>query len=85
MEHELIKQGINKDHNLTIIQKRENCKEFALKNVLLQKEQIKELGIFTDYDVIYKTSDPFIEFKQLRLFNEMIKDGLIYKALKPVY
>ncbi|MBO6041784.1 class I tRNA ligase family protein [bacterium] len=85
MEHELIKLGINKDPKLSIIQKRENCKEFALKNVELQKEQIKQLGIFTNYDVIYKTSDPFIEFKQLRLFNEMIKDDLIYKALKPVY
>ena len=85
IEHELIKLGINKDPKLSIIQKRENCKEFALKNVELQKEQIKQLGIFTNYDVIYKTSDPFIEFKQLRLFNEMIKDDLIYKALKPVY
>ncbi len=85
IEHALIKKGINTDKQLTIIQKRDNCLKFALENVAIQKDQFKNLGIFTDYEKIYKTSDGFIEFEQLKLFNQMIKDNLIYKALKPVY
>ena len=85
IEHALIKLGINTDPKLTIVQKRDNCFKFAMMNLLIQKEQFKSFGIFTDYNVFYRTCDHYLEFKQLRLFNEMIKDKLAYKSLKPVY
>lgn len=39
----------------------------------------------TDFSEIYVTLDKNLEFKQLELFAKMVKEGLIYRDLKPVY
>ncbi len=85
IEQELIKKGLNKDPNLTITQKRKNCKEFAVQNVYNQKDQFRRLGILSEMDEIYLTCDPDYEVRQLKIFAKMLSKGLIYQDLKPVY
>lgn len=85
IEQELLKKGLNKDPNLTVTQKRKNCKDFALDNVYKQKDQFRRLGILSEMDEIYITCDPDYEVKQLRIFAKMLAKGLIYQDLKPVY
>ncbi|CAI2198623.1 3348_t:CDS:1, partial [Funneliformis geosporum] len=64
---------------------RKKCDEYASQQVKIQKKQLAELGLFTDYDQIYLTKDKKYEAEQIRVFGEMVKKGLIYQGWKPVY
>ena len=61
------------------------CEEYALKQVEMQKEGFKRLGILGDWDNPYITLNHSYEAEQIRAFGTMVKKGLIYKGLKPVY
>lgn len=61
------------------------CKEYALEQVDTQRQQFKRLGILGEWDQPYITLNEDFEAAQYRVFNEMVKKGLIYKGLKPVY
>jgi isoleucyl-tRNA synthetase len=61
------------------------CQEYALEQVDIQREQFKRLGVLGDWDHPYITLDKSYEAAQYRVFNQMVKKGLIYKGLKPVY
>ncbi len=85
IEHALTKK-LGKEYNqLSISQKRQKCYDFALANIAKQKQQFSKFGLFTDYDKIYMTMSKDYETRQLNLFLEMIKQGLVFQALKPVY
>src|SRR3954451_17414386 len=64
---------------------REVCHNFALEQVQLQKEQLKKLGLFTNYEKHYITLDKKYEAEQIRVFGEMVKKGLIYQGFRPIY
>jgi isoleucyl-tRNA synthetase len=85
IEHALIKKGINTDKNLSITQKRENCKNFALEQVKVQKTQFSRLGLLTDMSKYYMTLEPEFEARQLNVFIKALEKKLIYQDLKPVY
>jgi isoleucyl-tRNA synthetase len=61
------------------------CQEYALEQIDIQREQFKRLGVLGDWDNPYITLDKNYEAAQYRVFNQMVKKGLIYKGLKPVY
>lgn len=71
--------------DLSPIDVRRLCKEFALKSIESQKGHFKRLGTFGDWDHPYVTLDPKFEAQQIRVFGEMAQKGYIYKGLKPVY
>lgn len=85
IEHALIKKGINTDANLSIAQKRENCKKFALEQIEIQKQQFMRLGLLSDHQNIYQTLDKEFEADQLDVFAKAIKQKLVYQDFKPVY
>jgi isoleucyl-tRNA synthetase len=64
---------------------RQVCHNFALEQVQLQKEQLKKLGLFTDYEKYYITLDKEYEAGQIRVFGEMVKKGLVYQGFRPTY
>ena len=64
---------------------RELCKQYALEQVEGQKEQFKRLGVLGDWDNPYITLQKEFEAEQIKVFGKMVKDGLIYKGLKPIY
>jgi isoleucyl-tRNA synthetase len=70
---------------VSVIELREKCKEFALKNLKGQEEKFKRLGILGDWDNPYVTLDPKFEAEQIKLFGEMAEKGFIYRGLKTVY
>ncbi len=76
--------GVSKD-KVGIPKFREICRDYALEQVELQKEQFKRLGGFGDYEKRYVTLDPEFEAKQIEVFGEMYEKGYIYRDLKPVY
>ena len=64
---------------------REVCREFAISHVENQKKQFKRLGVLGEWDNPYITLTNDYVAKQIEMFGEMAKKGLIYKGLKPVY
>lgn len=84
IENQVTKQGINRK-TTPIVEFRQKCREYALKQVEIQKEQIKRLGVIGDYENPYVTLDKDFEASQVDVFANMALQGLIFKGLKPVY
>ena len=84
IENQVIKQGVNRK-TTPISEFRQKCREYALKQVAHQKEQIVRLGVMGDYKNAYLTLKKEYEANQIEVFAKMALRGLIYKGLKPVY
>lgn len=84
IEVKVTKSGINRK-TTPVVDFRNLCKEYALKQVEHQKGQIKRLGCLGDYEHPYLTLLPEYEARQIDVFAKMALKGLIYKGLKPVY
>jgi len=61
------------------------CQEFAASQVDKQREDFKRLNIIADWENPYITYTKDFEASQIRVFAEMVKKGLIFKGMKPVY
>ena len=57
------------------------CRDYALKQVDLQRSEFKRLGVLGDWDHPYLTMAPRFEAEQLRAFSLIIKNGHLYKGL----
>ncbi len=84
IELKAMKDVINRTE-ITPVEIRNICKDYALHYVENQKGQFKRLGVLGDYDNAYVTLTPNFEAKQVEIFGEMAKKGYIYKGLKPVH
>ena len=84
IEVQVTKSGVNRK-TTPVIEFRNKCKEYALKQVENQKGQIYRLGVLGDFDNPYLTLDKEFEANQIEIFATMALKGLIYKGLKPVY
>ena len=84
IENQVIKGGVNRKTTPTS-EFRQKCREYALKQVAHQKEQIVRLGVLGDYENAYLTLQKDFEANQIKVFAQMALRGLIYKGLKPVY
>jgi len=61
------------------------CREYAGEQVKRQREDFKRLGILGDWDDPYLTMAPSYEGNQIRALAEVIRQGHLYKGLKPVH
>jgi isoleucyl-tRNA synthetase len=61
------------------------CREYALKQIDLQRSEFKRLGVLGDWQHPYLTMAPRYEADQLRAFSTIIKNGHLYKGYKPVH
>ncbi|MEK9728232.1 MAG: isoleucine--tRNA ligase, partial [Candidatus Margulisiibacteriota bacterium] len=64
---------------------RNECKKYAEKFIKLQSEQMKRLLTIADYSSPYLTFQPRFEANVLEVFSKMVKEGLVYRQLKPVH
>ncbi len=64
---------------------RQACREYAAEQVNGQREDFKRLGIMGDWDNPYLTMQPKFEAEQLRAFANILRNGHVYKGLKPVH
>ena len=85
IEHAIAKIEGKKYNELSLIQKREKCRNFAFKNIDNQKQQFKCFGLFTDWDNYYCTMSRDFETRQIQLFAKMLKKKLVYRDNKPIY
>jgi len=63
---------------------RELCRAYAAEQVELQKADFIRLGVLGDWDNPYLTMDFANEAGEIRALAEMVKQGYVFKGLKPV-
>jgi isoleucyl-tRNA synthetase len=64
---------------------RDACRAYAQEQVNLQRADFKRLGVLGDWDHPYLTMAPSYEAQQLRAFGKIIRNGHLYKGVKPVH
>ncbi|MBX3406061.1 MAG: isoleucine--tRNA ligase [Phycisphaeraceae bacterium] len=64
---------------------RRECRKYAEKFVKLQGEQMQRLLTLGDYAHPYLTMDPAYEGAVLEVLSDLVEQGLVYRALKPVH
>src|SRR3974390_3127349 len=64
---------------------RKACQAYALKYIDIQREQFKRLGILGGWENPYLTLDKRYEAEELRMFADIVEQGLVYRGKKPVY
>src|SRR5438552_7598490 len=81
IEYKVVKES----RELSPLEVRKKCEEFARKFINIQREQFRRLGVFGDWEHPYLTMDPKYEAEILRAFAVFVKQGLVYQAQKPVF
>ncbi|MFC1807831.1 isoleucine--tRNA ligase [Candidatus Omnitrophota bacterium] len=84
VEHQLLKELKIKKEEIDQVKFRKKARDYALKFVKIQRKEFERLGIFGDWDNPYLTLDKVYEAGIIRSFAKLVKDGYIYKGLKPV-
>ncbi|HKT71416.1 MAG TPA: isoleucine--tRNA ligase [Steroidobacteraceae bacterium] len=72
-------------HKLDAAAFRSACRAYAQEQIELQRTDFKRLGVFGDWANPYLTMDPHYEAQQLRAFGRIIRNGHLYKGVKPVH
>ncbi len=85
IEHKLLKELGEKGKELSTLEIRRRCRDYANRYVLLQSEQLRRLGTLADYEHPYVTMDPAYEGAVLEVFSALVAEGLVYRDVKPVH
>ncbi|KAI8959799.1 isoleucyl-tRNA synthetase [Daldinia sp. FL1419] len=67
------------------VEVRKSARNLASNTVLKQMKSFRSYGVMGDWDRRWTTMDAAFEIRQLRLFQQLVKKGLIYRRFKPVY
>lgn len=70
---------------MSAVQIRRACRQYAEKFVNLQSEDFQRLGVFGDWQRPYLTMSPTYQAEIARAFVEFLDRGYVYKGLKPVH
>ncbi len=70
---------------LSVAEFRSKCADYALRQVDVQRQQFKRLGVLGEWENPYLTLSGSYEASQLEVFADMVEEGLVYKGLKPVF
>lgn len=83
-EQAVTNKGVDRK-SMTKAEFRKLCQEFSESQVIKQREDFKRLNIIGDWGNPYITYQHEFEASQIGVFAEMVKKGLIFKGMKPVY
>ncbi len=84
IEHKITSDLGSKAREMSTLQIRKLCHEYASKYVKTQSEQFQRLGILGEWNNPYLTMAPEYEAESLDVFARFVEAGLVYKKLKPV-
>ncbi len=79
------KAGVSSSAQISDVELRKICRDFAMTYINGQREQFKRMGGIGEWDNPYITLTHDFEAKQIEIFAEMADKGYIYRGLKPVY
>lgn len=75
----------DKKETTPVAEKRQLCREYAMKFVNIQREEFKRLGVFGDWERPYLTMTEDYESAIVEEFLEFVKGGYVYRGKKPVH
>lgn len=85
IELKVLKSSEVDRNNCSPLELRKMCENYAKTQVDLQKSQFQRIGIMGDFERPYLTCNKEFEANQIEVFLQMVKNGQIYRGLKPVY
>ena len=85
VEHEVEKSLGSKKGELSIVEIRKRCREYAARFVEIQREEFKRLGVFGEWENPYLTMNFPYQATIVREFGKFLLDGSVYKGKKPVH
>ncbi|KAF5595463.1 isoleucyl-tRNA synthetase [Fusarium subglutinans] len=77
--------GSHTTKGLTPVEVRNTARKLASKTVVDQMKGFRALAVMSDWEKKWTTMDREYEIRQLRVFQNMVRRGLIYRKHKPVY
>lgn len=77
--------GTKKFNDMPVSEVRSMCADFAVKNIDLQKEGFRRLGVLADWDEAYLTLTHDHDAADIEVFKRFWDRGALYKGRKPVY
>jgi isoleucyl-tRNA synthetase len=83
IQEEIKKEGKN-FREMSVVDVRKRCFEYAQKYATIQSEQFQRLGILGDWAHPYLTMAPSYEAQTLEVFARIVEKGLVYRKLRPV-
>ncbi len=83
-EQAVTNQGVDRK-SMSKVEFRRLCQEFSQSQVEKQMADFKQLNVLADWENPYITFQKEFEAAQIEVFAEMVKKGLIFKGMKPVY
>jgi len=85
VEHEVEKNLGKKKEDLSVVEIRKRCRQYAATFVDVQREEFKRLGVFGDWDHPYLTMNYGYQATIVREFGKFLLNGSVYKGKKPVH
>ena len=84
IEHKVTEKHKIENTKEGLLKFRKACRDYALKYVGIQKTQFKRLGILGEWEHPYLSLDHSYEAAIVGTFARLVKEGYIYKGLRPV-
>lgn len=85
IEQKVAEEFRKKHETPTKLELRKACRVYADKWVGIQREQLKRLGLVSDWDHPYLTMNREYEATIIKVFGELVEQGYVYRGLKPIY
>jgi isoleucyl-tRNA synthetase len=85
IEYKVLSELGDRARDVSQVEIRAACKEYALKYVDIQRNQFRRLGILGDWGGPYLTLSHEYESKIVEVFGELYLQGYVYKGKKPVH
>ena len=85
IEHMVMRElgAEQKDASVTEIRRR--CRIYAEKYVDIQRGQFQRIGVLGDWENPYLTFQPSYEAGVLAVFEDLVRGGYVYRALRPIH
>jgi len=85
IEHQVDKKLGKKKREMSQLEIRDECRDYAERFVEIQKEQFRRLGVLADWDNPYTTLQRYYESTVVTELARLIERDLVYKALRPIH
>ena len=85
VEHEVEKSFGVKKGELTLVEIRKRCRDYATKFIDIQRKEFQRLGVFGEWEDPYLTMNYRYQATIVREFGKFLLDGSVYKGKKPVH
>ena len=85
IEHQVEKKIGKVGHKVDASTFRTKCREFALRQIDLQREDFKRLGVMGEWDNPYRTLDFRYEANIIRALARIVENGHLQQGTKPVH